>query len=146
INIPPLRDRPQDIPVLAGYFLSKFAAHSGRAVSLSPGAKERIAAHKWPGNVRELFHVLQRVLVMLNSEEDTISGRDIDRSLQSRASAVQQCPEPGGSLEEAEKRSILQSLEAHGWNISRTAAALGIDRRTLQRKISKHLIRKDMQA
>ncbi|MBI5587130.1 MAG: sigma-54-dependent Fis family transcriptional regulator, partial [Deltaproteobacteria bacterium] len=140
IHIPPLRERPEDIPVLVRHFLASYAASTGREVVLSTEAIERLAWHTWPGNVRELFHTLQRVLVMLNSGENSISKNDVETALKSHTGTSVRDLRPVTSLDETEKRYILASLNAHNWNISRTATVLGIDRRTLQRKISRYHI------
>jgi DNA-binding NtrC family response regulator len=145
INIPPLRERKEDIPDIAGYFLSSFPALAGRNVTLSYGAADRLASHNWPGNVRELCHLLQRALLSLSEAEDTITAGHIEQSLQSGGdTSIQDHQQhgPSCSLEETERRHISASLDAHGWNISRAAIKLGIDRRTLQRKIGRYQIRR----
>ncbi|HHL39802.1 MAG TPA: sigma-54-dependent Fis family transcriptional regulator [Deltaproteobacteria bacterium] len=145
INIAPLRERMEDVPVLAEHFLSAMAGSTGRRMLLSGGAVERLLEHNWPGNVRELHHVLQRAVIL--HDGDVITADHIDRSIEFKRLAVQTCGfaargEEPATLEESERRHIIASLELNGWNVSRTARALRIDRRTLQRKISRYDIKK----
>ena len=143
INIPPLRERAQDIPILARHFLSMFTTVSGRSVTLSTGAVELLMLHSWPGNVRELFHVIQRTIVLLSRREDTITKRHIDESIHSRNRGIAAGkPYSAGCLKASEKEYVAASLKTYDWNVSRTAVALGIDRRTLQRKITRYQILK----
>ncbi len=138
INIPPLRERREDIPLLARHFISSV---TDRDVSLSKGAMERLITYHWPGNVRQLFHVLQRTII-LNRDATVITGAHIDQSLHTYETREIKNPSAIYSLEESEKRYILSSLEANNWNISRTAKILGIDRRTLQRKMCKFSLKR----
>ena len=141
INIPPLRERAQDIAILARHFLSKFTTASGKSVTLSSGAVELLMLHSWPGNVRELSHVLQRAIVLLNRGDDTLTKRHIEESLHSRNRGMAaEKPYSVGPLKASEKEYVAASLMTYDWNVSRTAAALGIDRRTLQRKITRYQI------
>jgi transcriptional regulator with PAS, ATPase and Fis domain len=141
INIPPLRERAQDIAILARHFLSKFTTASGKSVTLSSGAVELLMLHSWPGNVRELSHVLQRAIVLLNRGDDTLTKRHIEESLHSRNRAMAAEKQYArGPLKASEKEYVAASLMTYDWNVSRTAVALGIDRRTLQRKITRYQI------
>ncbi len=140
INIPPLRERREDIEVLARYFVARFSELRGTPVKLSDGAISRLLNYSWPGNVRELFHLLERVCV-LNRDSTTITGAHIEEALGS--ATVKELPGAVSPLKESEKRHILSMLRLHHWNITHTARALGIDRRTLQRKIKQYGLRKD---
>lgn len=143
INIPPLRERAQDILILARHFLSMFTTAAGRSVTLSSGAIDQLMLHSWPGNVRELFHVIQRAIVLLSRREDIITKRHIYESLHSwNGGMAAEKPNYSGSLKASEKEYVAASLKTYDWNVSRTAVALGIDRRTLQRKITRYQISK----
>jgi len=137
IHIPPLRERPEDIPVLADFFLHKYARETGKPVEgLTPRAVEILLDYNWPGNVRELRNVIERVVViargrMIGAEELTF--------LQVHAEARR--PETP-TLKEAELWHLRNALESCNWNITRASKLLGIDRVTLSRKIKRlHLKR-----
>lgn len=141
INIPPLRERGQDIHLLARHFISVIASATGRRICLSADAIELLKAYSWPGNIRELFHVLQRVHVISGTGKDPVTGRIMEQALHSNSTFSSQRDVGSiSSLEDTEIKCIIANLDTHGWNISRTAVALSIDRRTLQRKISRYQI------
>ncbi|HBG47756.1 MAG TPA: hypothetical protein DDW94_12330 [Deltaproteobacteria bacterium] len=137
VHIPPLRRRPEDIPALANYFLRNISVAEGRNYAFTPETMELLVRHDWPGNVRELLHLVQRAAVL--SPEDVITAAQVMKSIGRRhAPSTAQAQ----SLEEMERGCILSVLSANGWNISRSAKALNIDRRTLQRKMTKYAIRR----
>ncbi len=135
ISIPPLRERRSDIPFLCNYFLKKLAANINRPVTgFSPEAMEKLKSYHWPGNVRELRNAVERAVVV--AKESCISLNDLP---------LPPCPEAFAqdqSLESVEKVHIQKTLEQMGWNITRTAEVLGIDRATLYKKIEKYGLRK----
>jgi transcriptional regulator with GAF, ATPase, and Fis domain len=135
ISIPPLRERRSDIPLLCNYFLKKLAANINRPVTrFSAEAMEKLKSYTWPGNVRELRNAVERAVVV--SKESCINVNDLP---------IPPCPEAAAddqSLESMEKVHIQKTLEQMGWNITRTAEALGIDRATLYKKIEKYGLRK----
>ena len=143
IHIPPLRERREDITLIAQRLLAKLSDNSGRHISFSKDAADRLRTHNWPGNVRELSHVMQRI-VLLNAGKDAITADMVSRAINQSAGAerfLKSLMKTQGLLDESEKAAIHSSLDANGWNISRTANVLGIDRRTLQRKITRYAIR-----
>ncbi|MFZ3071957.1 MAG: sigma-54 dependent transcriptional regulator [Thermodesulfobacteriota bacterium] len=143
IHIPPLRERREDITLIAQRLLAKLSDDSGRHISFSKDATDCLRAHNWPGNVRELSHVIQR-LVLLNAGKDAITADMVSRAINQSAGPerfLKSLLKTPGLLDESEKAAIHSSLDANGWNISRTANVLGIDRRTLQRKITRYGIR-----
>lgn len=132
IEMPPLRDRPGDIPLLAEQFLLRFGqAMSRRALTLSPATREALLAYPWPGNVRELQNAIERAVVVTTS--DVIEPTD----LPVRITASQGQPGPL-ALADAEKAHVQKMLDANGWNISRAARMLDVDRVTLYNKIRKY--------
>lgn len=146
IQVPPLRKRPQDIVELAEYFLQKFNAETGRKVrTFSPQAIQMMREYRWPGNVRELRNVVERAVV--HARSDFIEPQDLVLSSISTASeslemhASREIYRPI-SLAEMERQHIAATLDAQDWNKSRTAAVLGIERSTLDRKIRKYEIRR----
>jgi len=137
VALPPLRERREDIPALAGHFLERHGEKLGRALRLSPEALDRLLAYPWPGNVRELENAMERTAILSRSE--TVSAADLPPHLSAgvtlgRAPALP----PQQTLAAVERAQILQTLERTGWNHSRTAEALGIGRTTLWRKLKEY--------
>ena len=136
ITLPPLRERKEDIPLLADHFLRKYArAMNKRFTGLSRQALDVLMNYAWPGNVRELENAIERAMVI--GREPEIQAADFP--LQVSAPAV---PEGGLALEDVERAHILHVLEMCDWNQTRAAKALGIDRVTLYNKIKKYGFRK----
>ncbi|MBW7957327.1 MAG: sigma-54-dependent Fis family transcriptional regulator [Deltaproteobacteria bacterium] len=135
VHIPPLRERPEDIPALASFFLERASKARGKRFFFGPGALDVLKGHSWPGNVRELKNLMESAAVMSPGEAIT-EGLLLD-SLKQRRSGPLPRPEKG-SLEGSERDCIAGVLEANGWNVSRSARVLRIDRRTLQRKMTKY--------
>ncbi len=135
IDVPPLRERLTDVALLADYFLKKIVRETGRKrTGFSPEAVRKLSSHSWPGNVRELRNVVERAVVLGNNSQ--IEEADIWLSPLDLESAPVARPayEPV-PLDEIEKRHIIATLEHTGWNKSRAAEILGIERSTLDRKI-----------
>jgi DNA-binding NtrC family response regulator len=137
IHIPPLRERPEDVPVLAEQFLARFArSMSRKPMRFSPEALDALAAYPWPGNVRELQNAIERAVVVGRS--DVVRAEDLPLR-------VTQAPAGGpgpGSLAEAERAHVQSVLDASGWNITRAARVLDVDRVTLYNKIRKYELKK----
>ncbi len=136
-KVPPLRERKQDIPVLAEHFLRLFCQEYGkRDKSLSPEAMDLLVQYAWPGNVRELKNVMERMVIMVPGP--VIHADDLLPSLRPKVGRGAE-PFEGGSLREArerfEREYILKRLEEHHWNITKTAERLGIERSHLHRKL-----------
>jgi len=138
IFVPPLRDRDNDIELLAGHFMAEFAREYGRRPKrLDSGAATGLRSYRWPGNVRELRNVIERLMIMVPG--DTIALSDL-AFLDSGALAAAETPgTPPLPLHEARERFerdyILRALAAQHGNISRTADALGVERSNLYRKM-----------
>ena len=141
IFVPALRDRQQDIPLLAEHFMAVLAAEYGRRPKrLAPEAAARLQQYGWPGNVRELRNVIERVIIMVG--DDTITAQDLaflGRDGADGAGVPAPGPGPLRPLSEArddfEKDYILQTLAAQGGNMSRTAEVLGVERSNLYKKL-----------
>jgi transcriptional regulator with GAF, ATPase, and Fis domain len=143
IFVPPLRKRPEDIPVLAHYFLQKFNAETGRRLrGYTAAATEQMLRYRWPGNVRELKNVVERAVVLARG--DLIDIEDLTLTKLSTAGDTQDvvAPPPSAfepvSLDELERRHILATLRSTNWNKSQTASILGIERSTLDRKLRRY--------
>ena len=132
VRVPPLRERREDVPLLAAHFLAGFASRGRGAASLTPAAVAALAAHDWPGNVRELENSLERLAV--EARGGTIDVADLPPAFRERKPSLEEPLFAGlPSLEELEKRYLRHVLSAVKGNRSRAAEALGIDRRTLYR-------------
>jgi two-component system, NtrC family, nitrogen regulation response regulator NtrX len=138
IFVPPLRDRPGDIALLADHFMATLAAEYGRRPRrLAPEALARLQQYAWPGNVRELRNVIERLLIMVPG--DTITAQDT--AFLGREGPPEPPPAEAPELPLAEARDrfereyILQVLAAQQGNISRTADALGVERSNLYKKM-----------
>jgi DNA-binding NtrC family response regulator len=145
LHMPPLRQRPEDIPSLIDYFLGMYRPRFNRPqLDLSKEARQRLQAYAWPGNVRELRNCLERAAAI--SVSDTIEanqipflgengGGAVSRGAQSAAAVLQPAPV---TLEELEREHILRVLKESDGNRERTAAILGISSRTLYRKLREY--------
>ena len=138
LQLPPLRDRLADIPVLTDWLLRGFSAELDRGpVNLSVDAVRRLQTHSWPGNIRELKNVLERAA--LSSEKNVIEAEDLGFDLEGRASRGSSDAVPVSlTLKEAEKRLIERTLREEGGHVERAAQRLGISRSSLYQRIQKH--------
>jgi len=144
IVVPPLRRRCEDIPELANHFLRKFTAETGRKIAgFSPAALKQLENYRWPGNVRELKNVIERAVVLcpgpVIDQEDLLLTKLATAGDTELPSGSEQQFAPA-SLADIERRYILATLNYTGWNKSRTATILGIERSTLDRKIRRYAI------
>jgi DNA-binding NtrC family response regulator len=138
IHIPPLRERPEDVPLLAEHFLARFAqSMSRRPMRFSAEALDALASYPWPGNVRELQNAIERAVVVGHGE--LVQASDLPLRVTQAPSAGGPGP---GSLAEAERAHVRSVLDASGWNITRAARILDVDRVTLYNKIRKYDLRK----
>ncbi|HDP99485.1 MAG TPA: sigma-54-dependent Fis family transcriptional regulator [bacterium] len=138
ITVPPLRERRSDIPLLVDYFISNYADANGIVKpNISPAALKYISGNNWPGNIRQLRNFIERLMIMKQS--DLIDLCDVVPLLghgETPAIPVSNEPRPlQQAREEFEREYILKALEENNWKISKTAAALNIDRANLYRKM-----------
>jgi len=131
LTLAPLRDRKEDIPELAMYFLGKFANRG--AVCLSPAFLDGLALHDWPGNVRELANFMRRVSALATSGE--IGHEFLELLREQRPARAEAAIAVGLSLREAEKRLLEATLRATAGNRTRAAELLGVSLRTIRNKI-----------
>jgi len=138
LQMPPLRERKDDIPLLAEHFLKKYNAHS--APPLTPDALSLLTAYAWPGNVRELENVMERASVLKRG--DTITREDLPEKLSRKPAGALEVllnlPEGGLSLEDLERDLIVKALEKHKGNQTRAAEYLRITRPTLIYRMEKY--------
>jgi two-component system response regulator HydG len=142
LEIPPLRKRPEDIPLLAQHFLEAFSKKNQKKIKgFTPSAMDQMIRYNWPGNVRELMNAIERGVVL--SREEYLSGTDlsmigepetdVSMPFQSLEDAIKDMP-----LDEVEKVTILKMLEVTSGNKSEAARRLGITRKTLHKKLKNY--------
>ena len=140
VSLPPLRERKEDIPALAGHFLSIYREKNKKELrEISGKALDLLVRYDWPGNIRELENCIERAVVMARGE--IIAPADLPPQIQALSSEKEDSGVrfPSGiSLQEVEKALILKTLEDTGGNRSRAAEILGINRRTLQMKLKEY--------
>jgi Nif-specific regulatory protein len=141
-RVPPLRERPSDIPLLADHFLKRFSRETGRKIrGFTAAAMKKLETYAWPGNVRELRNVVERAVAL--GSGPTLDADDI---LLSHLPIDDQRPVPGAyrelTIADLEKEHIAATLEHTAWNKSQAASILGIERSTLDRKIKGYEIGK----
>src|SRR6266567_1278959 len=135
IDLPPLRERREDIPALAEHFLRQHRERYQRQITgLSPEAFEALRVHSWPGNVRELDHVIERAVLM--SSNSLITAFDL--ALQNTPEAQVSARLEEMSLEDAEQLLIRKALARFEGNANRAAEALGLSRSALYRRLQKY--------
>ncbi|MBN1675156.1 MAG: sigma-54-dependent Fis family transcriptional regulator [Kiritimatiellae bacterium] len=137
IHIPPLRQRREDIPLLAEHFLKKYCARRKKEIGgISAEALRALEGHDWPGNVRELENAIERAVVM--ADGDVIEPCDL--LYYGLALAAPSDPAPGGRLAEVERLEIIRALKQFEGHKSKAAEYLGINRKTLREKIRRYAI------
>jgi DNA-binding NtrC family response regulator len=135
ILIPPLRERRDDIPLLAEHFLDRYATRMNRPFeTIAPDAMEALVEQDWPGNCRELANVIERALVV--GKPPTIERKDLALRVDDPSA------NSGDRLRDVERAHVARVLADQEWNITRSATVLGIDRATLYNKIKKYDLRR----
>ncbi len=139
IHLPPLRERKEDIPLLAEHFFKLYKEKNKKSIKgFLPKTIDTLMRYDWPGNIRELENVIERAILLCRSEY--LSPKDLPLPLQGeevRAQSIITIP-TGMTLEELEKEAIIQTLEDTGGNRTQTAQILGISRKTLQNKLKEY--------
>lgn len=148
IHVPPIRERREDIPMLAQYFAATLSAREGiQPHSFTADALERLSALDWPGNVRELRNTVERLLIL--APESQISARDIDRLAGQRAlddaglATLTQCRTFEEFKDAAERAFLLNKLREFDWNVSETARAVEMPRSNLYKKIERYSLSRE---
>lgn len=135
LHLPPLRERSEDIPILAQHFLSEFASEHGKPVKgFQPDVIKVLNAYPWPGNVRELRNLIENTVVFSTGEEITMDLLPAHLFRKERKAGSVSIP-PGMTMDELEREAIYQALAESGGNKTRASEVLGIGLRTLQRKL-----------
>jgi len=136
VQLPSLRERPEDIPVLVQHFLKKENAKQ----TVPEAVQALLKGHQWPGNVRELENAIRRMIALAPSGE--LRAQDLPAEVQGGGSASAAASGLTGDLERIEKNAILAAMNESGWNQSRAARVLGVGRTALQYKMKKYGIQK----
>ncbi|HXO22638.1 MAG TPA: sigma-54 dependent transcriptional regulator, partial [Thermoanaerobaculia bacterium] len=143
LRIPPLRERPADLPALAEHFLAVFSQEHGRpTIRITPEALEVLSRYPWPGNVRELRNVIESMVVFHQGEEITLNDLPAEvrqsSTLSTSGSPVQSVVGQQRTMEEIERQAILETLRRTEGHRAKAADVLGIGLRTLQRKLKEY--------
>lgn len=137
IDVPPLREHKEDIPVLASFFLQRFAHSSGKAITaLTPEAMELLVQFHWPGNVRELENIIERAVTFAKGPVLTAADIHLDPSRPAASSAAAPVLPEGMTLDQWEQEIIREALRRAGGNKSQAARALGLTRNALRYRLS----------
>lgn len=137
IDLPPLRERKGDIPLLIDHLIQQLNQTMGKQISsISTEAMKHLLTYEYPGNIRELQNILEHAFVLCKGQELTLS--DLPAPLAGSASSSPPPLNHPSRLHEMEMRTILDTLKQHNWNKTKTARALGIDRTTLWRKLKRY--------
>ncbi|HLJ14731.1 MAG TPA: sigma-54 dependent transcriptional regulator [Bryobacteraceae bacterium] len=133
IRVPPLRERPQDIRLLAGYFLDEFCARNNfKPKSLEPGVYDLLEDYSWPGNARELRNAIERMAILSAGDCIKQESVPVEIKLRRESGAHSNLRE---ARESAERGHILKALEESGWNVSGAARTLGMERTNLHKRM-----------
>src|SRR5262249_35986650 len=133
IQVPPLRDRREDIPALAMHFLNRYSARYRKpAKGFDPSALQAMLDYPWPGNVRELDHSVERAVILAQADSVQVS----DLGLRAQKDVAQRLEDL--SLEEVESFLVRKAIDRYGGNISQAADALGLSRSALYRRLQKY--------
>jgi DNA-binding NtrC family response regulator len=137
IEMPPLRARPSDIPMLASHFLAKYTRENGKSlIGFHDGALERMVRYEWPGNVRELENAVERAVVVSRGEQ--IRAEDLSSSIAPRPAPEGSPAIPGATMADIERYAIVKTLELTGGATARAAEILGISPRTIQYRLQEY--------
>jgi DNA-binding NtrC family response regulator/predicted ATPase len=147
LTLPPLRERGRDVLILAEHLLGRACADYGLPPKrLGPDAEAALQAYRWPGNIRELANTMERAALL--GDAPVVTAEMLGLPEAARAAAVVEPPAPreapgtlAETVDQAERAHLLEALEATGWNVTRTAARLGVSRNTLRYRIEKHGLR-----
>ena len=138
IVLPPLRQRPSDIPSLVDHYVDSFNREFRKRIRrVVPDAMERLKAYSWPGNVRELRNAVERAMLLVEGDELTLEQFLVANGRPGRLNESVELPAGGVDLEQLERSLVVQALERSGWNQTRAAGLLGLNRDQIRYRIEK---------
>jgi len=137
VELPPLRNRSGDVPLLSRYFMERYRSEFRKNVTdIAPDAVKRLEAHGWPGNVRELRNAVERAVLL--AEGSVLRGDDFSALGSGESGEAHQLPAAGLRFDELERDLVAQALERTGWNKAAAATLLGVDRDWVRYRIERH--------
>lgn len=145
IDVPPLRERREDIPVLIDYFLKKHTRNTSRLVrGLTPETRKLMVSYSWPGNVRQLESAIERAILLCEGDEITLDDlpSEVRQEVGPAAEGTFKLPAEGINFEDVERNLITQAMEQTDYNITKAAKLLGLTFRTLQYRLEKFGIKR----
>jgi DNA-binding NtrC family response regulator len=145
IDVPPLRERREDIPVLIEYFLKKHTRNTSRLVrGLTAETKKLMSDYSWPGNVRQLESAIERAILLCEGDQITVEDlpSEVRQEVGPASDGAFKLPAEGINFEEVERNLITQAMEQTDYNITKAAKLLGLTFRTLQYRLEKFGIKK----
>ena len=145
IDVPPLRERREDIPVLIDYFLKKHTKNTSRLISgLTPETRKLMIDYSWPGNVRQLESAIERAILLTEGDKITLEDlpSEVRQEVGPAAEGAFKLPAEGINFEDVERNLITQAMEQTDYNITKAAKLLGLTFRTLQYRLEKFGIKK----
>jgi transcriptional regulator with GAF, ATPase, and Fis domain len=143
IVLPPLRTRADDIPELVHYFVDSYNREFRKRVrGVAPDAMRRLQAYGWPGNIRELRNAVERAMLLVEGDELSVDQFPVASAAAPRLTEGVDLPVSGIDLEQLERSLVVQSLERSGWNQTRAAALLGLNRDQIRYRIEKFKLEK----
>jgi DNA-binding NtrC family response regulator len=145
VDVPPLRERREDIPVLIDYFVKKHTRNTSRLVrGLTPETRKLMVNYSWPGNVRQLESSIERAILLCEGDQITVEDLPLEVRQESRpvSEGAFKLPPEGISFEDVERDLIMQAMEQTDYNITKSAKLLGLTFRTLQYRLEKFGIKK----
>jgi len=143
INLPPLRQRADDIPLLVSHYVDSYNAEFRKHVTrVTPEAMARLKNYPWPGNVRELRNAIERAMLLTDRDELTLDDFALGGGLSPKLADGLTLPAAGIDLEQVERSLVVQALERSSWNQTRAAALLGLNRDQIRYRIEKFKLEK----
>jgi transcriptional regulator with PAS, ATPase and Fis domain len=143
IGMPALRQRPDDIPALIAYYVDSYNAEFRKRIRrVAPSAMERLKTYPWPGNVRELRNAVERAMLLAEGDELTLDHFPIVEKRTGDLSESVDLPAGGIDLEQLERSLVVQALQRSGWNQTRAATLLGVNRDQIRYRIEKFKLEK----
>ena len=142
IEIPPLRERRQDIPLLANYFIETISKEMGRKIdSIEVSVMQMLKKYSWPGNIRELRNIIERLVVM--AQDRKISGDDLPLEIQEIDSDMNRVfsEDLKGATQDFEKEYIMEIMRRNSWNVTKASREMNIARKTLYKKLNDYGIK-----
>jgi transcriptional regulator with PAS, ATPase and Fis domain len=138
VLLPPLRQRGEDIMLLASFYVDLFNTEFRKRIGrIAPDAAARLKAYGWPGNIRELRNAIERAMLLADGDELTVEHFPLGGSSSGRLSERVELPASGIDLEQLERSLVIQALERSGWNQTRAAGLLGLNRDQIRYRVEK---------